>query len=391
MRIKRFEAHDTKTALAMVKQEMGDSAVILATRTLSPSERRVHGLQRSLVEVVAAMDYDAEAILADAMPAREAAREMEPPRLMKTHYDPAASLRHEDTVSISRKTAFQEATRGPLQTASGAHSAQKTRTHFAGLLPEEKSAPAKPANRTSKPDARLVAKWRDELIRQVAVKPLSLTPGRGPKIIALVGATGVGKTTTAAKIAAWFSIREKRSVALLSMDTYRIGATDQLRTYARIMRIPCEIAIRKNDLGKAIEKHAQRDLIIIDTMGKSPYDKEHIADLAEWFGVSDRIEPHLVLNATAKKEDLRHVIGQYATLPAQGCILTKLDETRAYANLCQQIAELGIPVSCLCTGQQVPEDFLLASPLLLRILFGQGWSSFLDELSLPEYQPRHSA
>lgn len=204
----------------------------------------------------------------------------------------------------------------------------------------------------------------------------------GPTILALVGATGVGKTTTAAKLAAWFSLHGGYKVTLLSMDCYRIGATDQLRTYARIMRIPCELALSKKDLHQAITRHHNRDLIIIDTAGKSPYDKGHIAELRDWFTANNKIEPYLVLSATSKKEDIDTMVKNYGTLSTAGIMLTKLDETRAYAALCQQIVASTLPIACLCTGQRVPEDFLPASKDFLHTLFGQGWAAATAEMGV---------
>jgi len=194
-------------------------------------------------------------------------------------------------------------------------------------------------------------------------------------LIALVGATGVGKTTTAAKMAAWYTLRQGLRVALLSMDCYRIGATDQLRTYAKIMRLPCEIVLRQHDLAKAIGRFQGRDVVIIDTAGKSPYDEAHVQELGDWFAPCPGIEPHLVLSATTKKEDLQTIVKAYAPLSTASLIVTKLDETRAYAGLCQQVVASKLPISYLSTGQRVPDDFVLASKDVLDTLFKEGWAA----------------
>jgi flagellar biosynthesis protein FlhF len=159
------------------------------------------------------------------------------------------------------------------------------------------------------------------------------------------------------------------------MDCYRIGATDQLRTYAQIMRLPCEIVLRQTDLAKALARHHDKDVVIIDTAGKSPYDEAHVQELQSWFAPCPAIEPHLVLAATTKKEDLQTIITAYAPLAASSLILTKLDETRAYAGLCQQVVASMLPVSYLSTGQRVPEDFLVASKDFLDTLFKEGWTA----------------
>ena len=232
-----------------------------------------------------------------------------------------------------------------------------------------------------RPDPKQVAQWRDKIIDRLQITPLSIGISKAPTVVALIGPTGVGKTTTAAKIAAWYSIHEGMKVALLSMDCYRIGATDQLRTYAKIMRLPCEIALRKKDLQAALVRHQDKDLIIIDTAGKSPYDPNHIRELGEWFSLKNGIEPYLVLSATSKKEDLQQILATYEPLRIKGLVLAKLDETRAYATLCQLLAGTALPISCLCTGQRVPEDFLLASREFLQTLFGQGWQAAAGELA----------
>ena len=403
MRIKRFEARDTKTAIAMVKAEMGDDAVILATRTLKG------GKNGSAVEVVAAVDYDLETVLAtepaEPTPAPppqrpfssagygyETLRAGKKPPAVEPKPEPKAR----STAPVAPDARERHTSRpiwadvSPRGAVDQVHSeAHDLRLRFANVLKTRPPAaiPAKPSPpsslppsptvRAPKPKPEEVARWRDQLVEQIQLKDDSqATMHEGPEIIALVGATGVGKTTTAAKLAAWHSLRENCRVALLSMDCYRVGATDQLRTYARIMRIPCEVVLRRPELEKALARHADKDLIIIDTAGKSPYDEQHVPELASWFApFRGRIEPHLVLAATSKKEDLQAIVAAYTPLILSGLILTKLDETRAYAALCQQIVGSALPVSYLCTGQRVPEDFLVASKSFLDDLFKKGWSA----------------
>jgi flagellar biosynthesis protein FlhF len=240
---------------------------------------------------------------------------------------------------------------------------------------DKKNTRGKRSQRPGRPNPEQVAAWRKKIVSKLEIKPLSVGLNDSPTVIAMVGPTGVGKTTTSAKIAAWYSIHENRKVALISMDCYRIGATDQLRTYGRIMRLPCEIVLRKKDLAAAIARHQDKDLIIIDTAGKSPYAPNHVRELGDWFHTATNIEPLLVLSATYKKEDLHHIMKIYNPISPAGLVLTKLDETRAYAALCQQVATTDLPISCLCTGQRVPEDFLLASKDFLRTLFGEGWQA----------------
>ncbi|MCK5322816.1 MAG: flagellar biosynthesis protein FlhF [Desulfobulbaceae bacterium] len=383
MRIKRFEAPDTKTALAMIKNEMGNDAIILTTRTISTSRRNGKGKNgnSSLVEVVAAMDYDDMGLQPVEIPVTEYGY------VRKKRYQNEA-IKKKQAPLPPEKPMFIPGEIPIKKQKAASFESQDLKKRFAALLntriiskpaslPErEEQIPSRPAEtRSANPDPEDVAKWRNKLIEQVRIIPLTQQiKDKSPTVIALVGATGVGKTTTVAKIAAWFSLRERYRVALISMDCYRIGATDQLRTYAQIMGLQCEIVLRKKDLVKAVAKQSDKDLIIVDTAGKSPYDSHHVSELANWFEPLDSINPYLVLSATTKKEDLASITKAYGPLSVNGLILTKLDETRAYAGLCQQVVSSSLPVSCVCTGQRVPEDFQMASDQFINKLFGQGWN-----------------
>ena len=377
MRIKRFEAPDTKTAFAMVKKELGEDAVILANKTIDA------GTVNQRYEVLAAMDYDIETITVASENSGSFTPDNQP-----AIYGYESFRRKKADCSPANPQKLQQ----PAKNNEISFEANDLRLRFANLLrqkgvdppgrnQETRLAPSPLPRARKRPDPEEVSRWRNQLIDQLQVRPPAIDKAKKPVILVLTGPTGVGKTTTSAKIAAWYKLRENCKVALLSMDCYRIGATDQIRTYARIMQIPCEIVLRKNDLRKAVGRQRDCDLIIIDTAGKSPYDAAHINELSSWLSDIDGIETQLVLSATTKKEDLKYIIEAYAALGATGLILTKLDETRAYASLCQQIAGVEIPISYVATGQKVPEDFYVASKPFLKKLFKQGWNAVLGNES----------
>lgn len=376
MRIKRFEAKDMPTAMALVKEEMGDDAVILATRTLKNTAGGAAGL-RPRVEVVAARDYDIETVIDQAEPAPA-----ETAKAPETNLYDYRAVRRPAAPTVQAPPKEETAT-----PASRRSEARELRLRFANLLRgpgsgrREKQQKAPADAKKSGPLPEEVIRWRDQVISRLRLAVPAA--GDAPLTLALVGATGVGKTTTAAKLAAWYRLREGRSVALVSMDCYRIGATDQLRTYARIMRLPCEVALRKEDLRRSLDRHRDKDIIIIDTAGKSPYDETHVPELREWFADCPEISPQLVISATAKKEDLARTIDAYAELPAGGLILSKLDETRAYATLCRQAVASKMPITYISTGQRVPEDFRPADKSYLDTLFKQGWEAANKEAPAP--------
>jgi flagellar biosynthesis protein FlhF len=376
MRIKRFEAKDTQSAMAMVKRELGEDAVILATRSL-PSEEKGG---RSRIEVVAAMDYDLDEILAAEKV--ESATETPAYGYQTVRRKPYSDTSHPESIRVAGT--------GLLAVKQPQLESHDLRLQFANLMqqgvinkPSPVSPPleeirhghSKPRAKAKHADPNEVRQWRDQIVDKIRIAKQDGDKDTGPVLVALVGATGVGKTTTAAKLAAWYTLRQGLRVALLSMDCYRIGATDQLRTYAQIMRLPCEIVLRRQDLARALARLRDKDIVIIDTAGKSPYDEAHIQELQDWFKPCPGIEPHLVLSATTKKEDLHAIVSAYGVLSVASLILTKLDETRAYAGLCQQVVASSLPISYLSTGQRVPEDFLMASKEFLDTLFKQGWSA----------------
>ncbi len=390
MRIKRFEAPDTKTALAMVKKEMGEDAVILSSKRLSSCS--LAG-RKGWLEVVAAMDFDPEKIASYKPRHNDANQKVfsdtAGPSMdnhEKTFWIEPRSGRPADAASFLSDTGADAVSSGDQSLPDLSAEATNLRKRFAGFFSNKLSkspelsgngSPQKNNTTQGKTNPQEIARWRDQLIEQIKVKPLAVdSQTTGPAVFALVGATGVGKTTTAAKIAAWFTLRENKKVSLLTNDCYRIGATDQLRTYAKIMQIPCDVVLRKDDLTRVIARYSNRDMIIIDTAGKSPYDDTHVDNLMNCFGTCDFIRPVLVLSATTKKEDLAATITAYRRMPLAGLVLTKLDETRAYAYLCQQVVASSLPVTSLCTGQRVPEDFFIASKNFLSTLFKDGWPAF---------------
>jgi flagellar biosynthesis protein FlhF len=192
---------------------------------------------------------------------------------------------------------------------------------------------------------------------------------KGTKIWAFIGPTGVGKTTTLAKLAAQFHLKAKKNIVLISIDTYRIGAVDQLRTYADILELPLEIASCPEELKKIVERNMHQDLLLIDTVGRSPNDSKHLEELRKFLAVHPRLENHLLLSATTKDRDLGRIVERFKCVPIRSYILTKLDETDEYTPLLNQLLRDRVPLSYLTTGQNVPEDVELATKARVASLF----------------------
>jgi flagellar biosynthesis protein FlhF len=178
--------------------------------------------------------------------------------------------------------------------------------------------------------------------------------------VALIGPTGVGKTTTAAKIAAQYTLVHKKKVALISLDTYRVGAVEQLATYARILNIPLEVAMSVEDCDALVAKHADKDLIVIDTMGRSQRNKAHLDELAAYVKATRPTETHLVLAASADSTARKEAANSFGRLGVDRIIMTKLDECPKPGCVLDTAVTTLLPYSYVTNGQDVPDDIAVA-------------------------------
>ncbi len=193
------------------------------------------------------------------------------------------------------------------------------------------------------------------------------------KVIAFIGATGVGKTTTIAKLAAKLSLIEGLNVVMVSADTYRIAADMQLKKYGEIMGIPVEIVLTPLDFKKVINKHIDKDIILFDTAGRSPRNRQHLTELKNFLEAHSPIEIHLVMSAVTKYYDALSIINNFGLVPIHRILFTKLDETKNYGLLLNlSVNTGGIPISYLSTGQTVPDDIEIADSKSLSRLIIKG-------------------
>ncbi len=192
---------------------------------------------------------------------------------------------------------------------------------------------------------------------------LNFTKGQ-QKAMMLVGPTGVGKTTTLAKLAARFStLNEKRyKVGFITLDTYRIGAVEQLFSYAKMMHMPMEDVLDVNDFELALQNLKHCDIVLIDTVGSSQYDKDKLMTLDVFLrNTSTQIDVSLVMSAGTKLQDLREIYENYSFLDIDTIIFTKLDETKMFGNIFSLTYDIQKPISYLSVGQEVPDDLKSAS------------------------------
>jgi flagellar biosynthesis protein FlhF len=366
-RIRVFTGSSMPEILTRIRAELGADAVILQARRVKA--RRWFGARFQAVEITAGVPV-----------ARRRAAKSD--RVVSaTVFQELAELRGLVKRLVERDSTCAAADRTPLQRAEPSGVAELSEHLAAQGLPDALVQAVVTRVRTNLAGREL--DW--PLVRSEALSLLErMMPVSGPvrlkphdaARIALVGPTGVGKTTTIAKLAALQKIRHGRSVGFIATDTYRIAAVDQLRRYAELLDGPVRIVRTPGDVSKAVAGLSTCDVIFIDTAGRSRRDEPRLAELKEFVGAARPDEVHLVLSLTAEVSSLFPVIDGFRQLGVNRVVFTKLDEAGRTGGILQAAARVGVPVSYVTTGQEVPSDIELAESATLARLVLEGADAF---------------
>jgi flagellar biosynthesis protein FlhF len=212
------------------------------------------------------------------------------------------------------------------------------------------------------------AGFAEVLESRISVAPPERPSRSGrPRVIALIGPTGVGKTTTIAKLAADYKLRAARKVGLITVDTYRIAAVDQLRTYAEIIEVPVRVVLTPGELHQAVRSMGDRDVVLIDTAGRSQNNEMRISQLQGLLSAAKPDEVHLVVSAASSQRVAERAIERFGPLGVNRVVLSKLDEAETFGMVVNVPTSAGRPLSYVTTGQDVPDDL---APARARQLAG---------------------
>lgn len=217
-------------------------------------------------------------------------------------------------------------------------------------------------------DDMLACVYQKIILKLGQTKPISYEKNeKKPKVVFFMGPTGVGKTTTIAKLSSKLMLEEKKKIAIFTADTYRIAAVEQIKTYANILSIPVEVVYEAKDVKKLLPKYKSYDYIMVDTAGRSHKNKKQVDDLKTLFDAFSTcsVQNYLVLSATTKYKDLQRITSLYEDISEYSLIFTKLDETDAMGNILNVKLDTGMPLAYISYGQNVPDDIEVMNPQII--------------------------
>ena len=366
MKVKKFSAHDNQEALMKVKNELGADAIILYQRKVK--QKGILGFfKKPLIEVVAAKE--------DTPVEKTNIHDNKYKSPMEILQD---KVIHNKEIKADDQNIAEEVSeiKNMLNTVMNTMTEQR--------LPEQIKSLNNPEltqlfNSLKKQDIdkkliheilqqyvlvgdkRVENKNNIEVIRDVVENVIKkyIIPHEHEehkKIMFFIGPTGVGKTTTIAKLAAHYTLTEGKTVGLISADTYRIAAIEQLKIYSDILSLPLEVIYKTNEIHFAMEKLKNQDLIMIDTAGRSHKNNEQVMELKKLLNEVNEKEVYLVMSCTSKNSDIKEIINTYNFLNEYNIIFTKIDEATSYGTILNIAKETKKPISYITTGQNVPDD-----------------------------------
>lgn len=380
MLIKQFKAASKEEALQLAKQEMGKDVIITHIKSIEP--KGIFRLfKKPVVEVTASVDEDIvyerqQGQMAALRPERQRfdvrlTPEEESPSAIEQKLDSLQTMLEKQLMEQKRETKAEPAEKENL-TEKPSPAMDCVRMIYNQLVSSEVEEVfvnqiISEIEQSLKPDATvdtiLSGIYQKLVLKLGQTKTLEIDEGK-TRFVFFIGPTGVGKTTTIAKLASSLKLGKKAKIALFTADTYRIAAVDQLRSYASILNIPLRVIYSETEMKEAMEDYNGYDIVLVDTAGRSHKSREQRDDIEKLISSvpKERRETYLVLSATTKYHDLVKITEAYSEITDYNLVFTKLDETSCIGNILNIRMLTGAPLSYSTFGQNVPDDISKINP-----------------------------
>lgn len=366
MKMKKYTAVTMTEAMSKVRADLGDDAVILNSKVVYT--KGFLGLfKKKTIEVVAGMDKYETPL----QPVQPLQKEM------------ISSVKKEEVVSSELKKELSDikmlvqSMQRPVETKKYTEDIESFLQYLRNHEINEELITRigdELFEHVNEIDSNKQSLSYRQIATQVLKKALIDVPFGGlsyqKKYINVLGPTGVGKTTTIAKMAAHAVLQKKKKIGFITTDTYRIAAIEQLKTYAGLLQAPVEIVYNSEDFTKAMETYKDFDLVFIDTAGRNYKEVKFVEDVKKLIQFEDNVESYLVLSSTSKEKDMETIIEQFSSFPIEQFIFTKADETNSIGSMINLMIKYNKGLAYYTDGQEVPEDINEASvDSLLKLLF----------------------
>jgi flagellar biosynthesis protein FlhF len=350
MKLKSYFANTVEEAISMARREMGPDAMLVHSKRSGPEAKHL-----GAYEVVCATETGIRTVGEEPGAVHKRLATMPPAALPVDQLSREVAELKQQMERLARTLARSGG--GMAGIASDPELSQA----FASLTDAEVDAELvyEAVSRMTPPVSEDALKA--ELSRLVNVDASLGCPGAPARMVALAGPPGAGKTSCLVKLAAQYGVASKKPVQILTVDTYRIAAADELRSYAAILGIGCQVLETTAALAQALEEHRNKDLILIDTPGLCRNEMDGLEELARFLAAYPGMDTHLVLPASMRAADLKRIAGQYAIFQPRKLLFTRLDETETFGPILNQSVRMARPVSFFSHGQRIPEDLEAAT------------------------------
>jgi len=361
MKIKKIQAESVQKALRQVRSELGPDAVILHTKRLG------NGESGGQVEVTAGIDSPGNAGKSERRP-RQTRDEGAEERRERAEIRKSMQQMQQTIERLTKEVQYPE-----LRSLPDVY-----REWYLDLVDQEvpahlvKSLIRKALHELGEQAGRTrIEEFLIDTIEETFTSSTQTVAGDHSHVVGIIGPTGVGKTTTIAKLATQKAVEEGRSVGLITADTYRVAAADQLRVFADLIDVPLEVVYTPEEMEEAIEQYREMDYIYIDTTGRSQKDRENLLSIQEMLEAASPQEIHLMMSATTSSATLLSTAERFSMFPVTDLIVSKIDEAETMGSLLTLFHQYEWPVSYFTNGQNVPDDILVGTATgYIRSLFG---------------------